>query len=283
MKSNSFNPRYLFFVLAMLLIGLALYYEDSQEREKEKLEIAKSEIEKVTSDFGVASTVWYQTAGEVRALYYQAYNIANLQLETKLSNYSGSKKPAIVLDIDETVLNNSPHSAKSIDSNSMYPAFWKEWINCSCAKALPGAVEFTKKAAKKGVEVFYITNRKEKYSAVTIKNMQNAGFPMADKKHILLRGKSGSNKESRRDSVRENYEILMFFGDNLADFDSCFFDKSELERNQLTDKHKELFGEKFFILPNPLYGDWEGALLDGEHFDSRSEKANALKKHLTEF
>jgi Predicted secreted acid phosphatase len=54
------------------------------------------------------AVVWYQTSAEVKALYVQGYNVARDNLATKLATQS-EKPKAIILDIDETVLDNSPY------------------------------------------------------------------------------------------------------------------------------------------------------------------------------
>lgn len=224
-----------------------------------QLEAPKKEA---NNDNLILATLYMQRASEYQALCFQAYNLAQLRLDEKLSSYNGEKKLTVVVDIDETVLDNSPFSARSIIENTDYPMYWDEWCNLAQAKAIPGAVEFLKYAESKGVETFYISNRKAHLTPATLKNLQEKGFPFADSTHLMLRT-SSSDKEERRNAVRENYDILLYFGDNLGDYKSDFADLSTQERNALTQEMRNQFGEEFIVLPNPTYGDWMSAMLKG--------------------
>ena len=208
------------------------------------------------------ATLFMQRSSEYQALCYQAYNWGQLRLDEKLNAYNGEKKLAVVVDIDETVLDNSPFSAKSIIENTDYPKYWDEWCEKAEAKSIPGAVEFLKYAESKGVETFYISNRKVHLIAPTLLNLQNNGFPFADSTHIMLRTTS-SDKEERRNKVREDFDVLLYFGDNLGDFMSVFDGKNTKDRNALTLEMKEKFGDQFIVLPNPTYGGWMDAMKTG--------------------
>lgn len=214
------------------------------------------------------ATLWYQRADEFRALCYQAYNLAQLRLDQELSAPHKAKRPAVVVDIDETVLDNSPFEARSIVNGTNYPVGWGEWVGESNADAVPGAVDFLTYAASKGVEVFYISNRKENEKGATIENLMKQRFPMADSAHLLL--KTGvSNKESRRQQVLKDYTIVLLVGDNLNDFTDVFEGTPAEMRRQLTDSLRIEFGRRFIVLPNPMYGDWEPALgIKGQMPDS---------------
>ena len=72
---------------------------------------------------------------------------------------------------------------------------------------------------------------------------------------MLLRTDS-SDKYERRKSIYDQ-NIIMFIGDNLGDFDSAFFDKSNEERWEVSNNLKEKFGDQFILIPNLIYGDWE--------------------------
>ena len=56
-------------------------------------------------------------------------------------NYQ-SLPPAIILDIDETVLDNSEHQVRSIRNGTSYPIGWKEWVSEEAAGALPGVKDY---------------------------------------------------------------------------------------------------------------------------------------------
>ncbi|MCD6179181.1 MAG: 5'-nucleotidase, lipoprotein e(P4) family [Bacteroidales bacterium] len=219
-------------------------------------------VEKQSNDKNeklLMATLYVQQAAEFKALNYQAYNIGKLRLDQILSKKQSDKKLAIVVDIDETVLDNSPFEAKSILEKTSYPMYWAEWCNLSRAESIAGAQEFLSYAAEKGVETFYISNRKIELYKGTLSNLINNGFPFADSTHVLLRTTT-SDKEPRRSIVKENYEIVLLFGDNLGDFSSIFDNKSTANRYAMVEEHKSEFGSKFIVLPNPMYGAWDAAM-----------------------
>jgi len=183
----------------------------------------KEESDQITAmDHKVMSVLWYQRSPEVKALYIQGFNIAKQSLVRHLPEYDKDVKKAVVVDIDETMLNNSPYEASEVFKGKGYaPDTWKEWTDLMKAKALPGAVEFSKFAKEHGVEVFYISNRKVNETETTLKNLQSEGFEFADEAHIILRD-SVSSKKARRAIVSENYAIVLLIGDNLNDFSEVF-------------------------------------------------------------
>jgi 5'-nucleotidase (lipoprotein e(P4) family) len=212
---------------------------------------------------------WFQRAGEVKALQYQAYNAAKVELK-KILRKKSRKPRAIIVDVDETVLDNSPYQAKNVLKNEHYPQGWKEWVNMAKAEAIPGSVEFLNYAAKRGVVTFYVTNRKAYALDATYKNLKLRGFPVK-KERILLRTKS-SSKEARRQKILKKYNVVMLAGDNLGDFAPEFDHKVYQKRNAQADKEKKMFGHRYIVLPNPMYGAWEGALDKGYWGKSAKEK-----------
>jgi 5'-nucleotidase (lipoprotein e(P4) family) len=229
----------------------------------------------------VMASVWMQTSAEYRALCYQAFNIAKMNLDLYLTQKKSGKKPAIIVDADETVIDNSAFQAGLIGKNYGYSSKrWEKWMNASQATAIPGALEFLIYVRSKNVEVFYITNRKITGYDGTEKNLKALGFPYVDKKHLLLRTDTG-DKQPRRDIVLKEYEVVLYMGDNLNDFKSQFGDKSVEQRLKITDSEKSNFGTKFIVLPNPTYGEWEGAIYDYEWGKTAEEKSKARKERLT--
>lgn len=206
--------------------------------------------------------LYHQTSAEYRALCYQAFNSAKSYLETLLPTKKAGEKWAIVTDADETVIDNSYMEAKLIKDGVEYSsAIWNEWVSLSAATAIPGAVEFTKWAASKGIEIFYVSNRKLSEIPATVKNLHNLGFPNADEQHAIFMDKE-STKEPRRVQISASHKIVLLMGDNLNDFSNVFEKRPIDERFAQTDKVKELWGKKFIVLPNPMYGEWESALFD---------------------
>lgn len=227
----------------------------------------------------VMGTLWIQRSAEVRALSYQAFNVAKLIFDLDLQKGASGKKKAVIVDIDDTVLDNSPYQAAMVDDNFGYPEGWGEWCNAAEAEALPGAVDFLKYVVSKGGDVFYISNRKVKYKEGTMKNLKALGFPQVTDDHVLLREKT-SNKEPRREIVRKEHRIVLLMGDNLNDFDNIFRKKSLGDRAAAVDQVKDQFGTKFIVLPNPMYGDWEGGVYKGNWKMSPAEKNKARKAAL---
>ncbi len=209
----------------------------------------------------IYSAVFQQRAAEYKALCQQSFNMATWQLDTALGQ-KHAKPLAIVSDIDETFLDNSPYAVTMSQKGQTYSeASWAEWTAKGNALPLMGSEAFYKYAASKGVEIFYITNRSAKDKAGTIANLKKYDFPFADDAHVVVREQS-SSKEPRRLKVSETHEIVLLLGDNLADFSAAFDKKTETERLQGVKDNAALFGKKFIVLPNSGYGDWESAIFD---------------------
>ena len=228
----------------------------------------------------VMATLWMQTSAEFRALCYQSFNLAKMNLDMFLAAYTGSKKVAVIVDADETVIDNSAYEAFLVGNDFGYSSkTWTPWMAAAQATAIPGALEFLNYAKEKGVEIFYVTNRKMVGYDGTAKNLKALGFPDVDKKHLLLRTGS-SDKQERRDIVAKDNEIAFLMGDNLNDFASVFAKKPVADRFGEVDKIKDTWGKKFIVLPNPTYGEWEGSVYKGNWGASAAEKDKMRKDHL---
>ncbi|MGN6533965.1 MAG: 5'-nucleotidase, lipoprotein e(P4) family, partial [Ginsengibacter sp.] len=152
------------------------------------------------------ATAYQQRAAEYKALCYQAFNLAHLKIEQ--FNRERSPKPkAIMTDIDETILNNSPYQAHQLLQGKDYDAsLWKEWTAKGEADTIPGALHFLQFASAAGIEIFYVTNREEDERDGTLKNLKKFNFPNADNEHLLLKGNT-SSKEARKNSIAETHSI----------------------------------------------------------------------------
>lgn len=227
----------------------------------------------------VFSALWQQNAGEFRALCYQAYNLAQMRIDENLK--TPSKKPfAIITDIDETFLDNSPYAVTEAEKGKDYDAkTWMNWTAKTEAKAYPGSVNLFKYAASKNVTVFYISNRDENDRIGTLKNLKDLGFPFADDAHLMLKSTT-SDKEARRLEVLKNYDVIIYMGDNLADFSKIFNKKPQTERNELVDQNSNEFGKRFIMLPNSGYGDWESALKGYNYQLTPAEKDQVILNNL---
>ena len=228
----------------------------------------------------VMATLWIQTSAEFRALCYQSFNLAKMNLDAFLASYSGSKKVAISVDVDETLIDNSVYEAFLIGNDFGYSSkTWGPWQAAGLATAYPGAIEFLNYAQLRGVEVFYITNIKMQYYDHAAKKLKSLGFPFIDEKHLLFRTDT-SDKQPRRDIVEKDYVIAVFLGDNLNDFLSVFRKKPVDVRSAEVDKIREEWGKRFIVFPNPMYGDWEGVVYKGNWGASPAEKDQMRKDHL---
>jgi 5'-nucleotidase (lipoprotein e(P4) family) len=217
--------------------------------------------------------LWYQKSGEMQALYYQGYNIAKYSLLEKLGKADNKKPKAVIMDIDETILDNSPVEAfQAINNVPFSTEVWNRWVETASAEPLPGALDFIKLAESKGVEVFYVTNRKSPGEFTpTILNLRNKGFPFADSTHLILKTNE-SSKKNRRDAIAGRYDILLFIGDNLADFDDVFDDRGTDQGFNAVIEKKNEFGSRFIILPNPMYGPWINAATNSQKEETKREK-----------
>lgn len=241
-------------------------------------------------DHLILATLWYQKSAEMRALYYQCFRNAETalaeNLETSVRKRPASespaladtvragykKHPAVVLDIDETLLDNSPFQGwQVVEKKAFNNDDWFRWVVLARAKPLPGAVEFTRYADSLGVEVFYVSNRTIQEMVPTIKNMTEWGFVNADSTHLLLK-ETTSSKVERRAMIEKNYEIILLVGDNLADLGSIYENRGADYGFGAVDADRKLFGTKYIVLPNPMYGNWLNDLLRSVPGSTEREK-----------
>ena len=233
----------------------------------------------ITNSGKVWSSLWQQRAAEYRALCFQAYNVARLRVDESLKN-PGPRPQAVITDIDETVLDNSPYDAMRAANNQDFDLKgWKTWTAKGIADTVPGAPAFFKYAASKGVTVFYITNRDEDERAATLKNLQLYNMPNADNAHLMLR-QTSSSKEVRRQNVLKTHNVVLLCGDNLPDFDVLYDNHPPEEtRAAVTNRLQKEFGGRYIIIPNPSYGDFEGAFFNNGKL-SLAQKDSVIRAKL---
>jgi len=156
---------------------------------------------------------------------------------------------------------------------------WYAWGEMRKAKAIPGAVDFLNYANSKGVRVFFVSNRDEVQKQATIDNLKNVGFVNVSAENVLLKTNE-SSKETRRQFILQKYRILFFMGDNLDDHSNVFERKSIADRFAEVDKSKDLFGKRYILLPNAMYGTWENAIYDYKFLpeaQKAEKRVNALE------
>ena len=226
-------------------------------------QVALKQKQQYQADTETMGLLWMRTSAEYRALVYQGYNVALNIVKMAVYDPSHQRKPlAIVLDADETVIDNTKLMGESIaNGNGRFDApWWRAAVHKGESRAMPGAVEFLNEVHKQGVEIFYVSNRYAPVNLdVTIQNFKELGFPSVDKDHVLLFEKD-SDKQPRFDMIAKKYAIVLFMGDNAGDFPIGTKGKTLAERNGIIDAHKEDFGTTFVVFPNPAYGSWVSAL-----------------------
>ncbi len=225
----------------------------------------------------VDAVIYQHYSAEVHRLFQQGYELARIRLDQALQR-TYPLPPAVVVDIDETVLDNSPYQVTNAVLGRTYtPEGWKAWTAKGAARALPGAVEFLQYAAAKGCAVFYISNREVDELAPTLRNLAALGFPMADEQHVLLMDGT-SDKTARRAVVQRTHTIVLQAGDQLTDFDQRLKDRGTTDGKPLVDALADTLRGHFIMLPNPMYGVWLDAIT-GRPLEQRAAgKAAALKK-----
>lgn len=231
---------------------------------------------------GLDALVWTQASAERDAVARQAYRAAASMIDAALADPTwtaspadqgddfADKPPAIILDIDETVLDNSTYQARNMRDGKSYDLpTWNAWCDEAAATEIPGAVWFTTLAAEKGVRVFFLSNRRASTEAPTRSNLAALGFPLTDELDtVILRGEKPewdtSDKTTRRQHITAGHRVIMLFGDNMGDF--VLEEKlSVAGRRAAYETHLDWWGERWFALPNPLYGTWESAVLGYDH------------------
>ncbi|MDC0402260.1 hypothetical protein OAM51_00335 [Gammaproteobacteria bacterium] len=232
------------------------------------------------------AVLYAQSSAEYEANNLQTFAGAKLALEKALVNKNwtaaieqkadfSKKQPAVILDIDETVLNNIPFQARAIIKGESYPNGWVEWMFEEASTSVAGVSEFLKYADSKGIKIFYVTNRIAIAEEATRNNLKKLGLPFdTDRDVLLMKNENGwtSDKVSRRELIAQDYRILLLIGDQLGDFISL--DEATVgmdSRKEIASKYEEMWGKKWFMITNPIYGRWEASIYNNEYPDTESE------------
>ena len=296
-KSSFFTSRPSIFIAVLLAAPLPLVFaKPAASPEVPVANLAPSPSEKIVSQESLTATAWVQSAAEAKIAARQAYFLATRQLDAALRSPKWSAAieqkprfeklpPAVILDLDETVLDNSPYQARLVRDNALYSSQgWTRWVAQADASAIPGASAFLEFASKKGVQIFYVSNRNTGEEAATRENLRRLGLPVqGPDDHVLMSGERPewtSDKTTRRTFVAQKHRILLLVGDDLNDFVTAK-PRTRPERLDLMERYAQFWGQRWIMLSNPLYGSWEGALFDYRSDLSREEmlqrKYNALQ------
>lgn len=248
------------------------------------------------------AVAWVQTSTEYRLLATQAYRAGAAALDRALrtptwdalvpgerANPAAGLPPAVIVDIDETVLDNSPYQARLVRDGASYDEVtWDAWVREENAAAVPGALEFAKAAAARGVTIYYVSNRAVHLEEATLRNLRALGFPLERADQFLGLGfvvdgceSEGSEKGCRRQYVGRTHRVLMQFGDQIGDFVTIVANTRE-GRDAAMAPHDAWIGERWFLLPNPTYGSWEPALFDNA-WSLPADERRARKRQALDF
>lgn len=220
--------------------------------------------------------LWIQNSAEYQALSAMTYQRATEALDNALHdrNWTAAMEqtgafqnlpPAVILDLDETVLDNSPFEGRLIkDRTPFNRSKWDQWVAEANAQALPGAVQFIIEAQKRDITILFVTNRRAEHEISTRLNLEKLGIILrTDIDAILSEGEALHNwpadKSSRRQYLTDRYRILLLIGDDLGDFVSGAMD-TPTNRIRIAQQHMSRWGRSWFLIPNPIYGSWEASL-----------------------
>jgi acid phosphatase len=247
--------------------------------------------QEVPPNDGLLATLWMQRSVEYKANALTVFALAKIRLDQALADKSwtaapGEQKgdfanlpPAVILDVDETVLDNSLYQAWMVKNNQTFSTkTWNEFCAAQVSLGIPGAVDFTKYADSKGVKVFYISNRDATTEKDTRANMEKLGFPMGGNVDTFLMQNEqkewGSAKSSRRAVVTKDYRVLLNMGDNFGDFDDRYR-SSEADRVKAFESDMAYWGKQWLMLPNPTYGSFDSATYGHDFKKPQTEQRKA--------
>jgi 5'-nucleotidase (lipoprotein e(P4) family) len=239
------------------------------------------------------AVLWMQRSVEYKATTLTAFALARIRLDQALAdpNWTAAPKeqigayqslpPAVVLDADESILDNSGYQAWMVLKGTTFdPKTWNAYVNTVTTLAIPGALEFARYADAKGVKVFYITNRTAEEEPATRKNLEKLGFPMGGTVDTMLMTRKqpdwGSAKGTRRAFIAKTYRILLNIGDNFGDFVDEYRG-TEAERLKVMEQHNDRWGREWIMIANPSYGSFESAPFNHDFKLSETEKRKAKR------
>lgn len=237
------------------------------------------------------ANLWIQRAVEYKANALTVYALARIRLDEALSDRNWTAAPgeqtgdfqnlppAVVLDVDETLLDNSKYQVWLMRADQSFSTkSWNQFCAAQISAAIPGAVEFTKYADAKGVKVFYVTNRGAETEKDTRENMAKLGFPMGGNVDtFLMQGEKPEwtgAKSARRAVIAKDYRILLNIGDNLGDFDDRYR-SSESDRVKVFEAAMPYWGKQWLMLANPTYGSFDTSPYGHDFKKPRDEQRKA--------
>lgn len=248
--------------------------------------------------------LWVQTSAEYHVLAAATYRdawqrVQNLLDQAKAGKalpsamieqpgQNSNKLPlAVIVDIDETVFDNSPMSGKLVTQRMGYATnVWDDWVALEQADFIVGAEQFITNARGAGLEVFFVTNRTEVEEAHTIDDLK----PLVVTDEQILASKEigtgetvpwESEKGPRRAYLARTHWVIAMVGDDLADFVPGIRKMKPADRVTEAMKHIDRLNSQWFLLPNPLYGSWETVLYNLADPDDKqlTDKISKVKSY----
>jgi len=250
----------------------------------------------VPQNDGLIATLWDQTSVEFKGVTIGEYALGQMRLDQALADKTwtaaeeqtgdfSSLPPAIIFDVDDTLVNTSAYQAWTVVNGTSYSGkTWGPYVAAEKDVAIPGAVEMAKYADSKGVKVFYVTNRTADQEAPTKEEMTKMGFPDGGSVDTYLMSKEqpdwGSAKGTRRAFIAKNYRILLLFGDNMGDFTDKF-NGSVADRDKVYVADMAHWGHDWIVIPNPTYGSFQSAPFLSDYSKSADEQRKEEEQVLT--
>lgn len=228
--------------------------------------IAKStcEIDNPPSSNLYMATKWYRDSSEQRAIYIQTFRLATQEIQQQVTEQKLKPKTwGVVMDIDETILDNSNYQVSLVQNCSNFnPTTWDKFVKTEVSTPTPGAVAFTNKIHSLGGIVNLVSGRTENLRAATESNLNKYKFAY-DQVILAKPGENGMEKLKLFNSIttgnppskiKSKQNIIAYFGDNIQDFPNM--EQKTMIRQDINSDAYDKFGVKYFILPNPMYGTW---------------------------
>jgi len=200
---------------------------------------------------------WVRSSAEHRAVFVQVYRDAAEHVrEVEVGLPDG--RWGVILDADETVLDNSTYQRRLADRGESFSNdTWNAWVREEAATAQPGAPGFIELVRSLGGRVAIVTNRDEEVCDATRRNLAALSIAV----DVVLcqqpgeRGKGGRFRAVQEGTAAAGIpplEVVAWLGDNIQDFPGLSQDVRDAPESAL-----DLFGLRYFLLPNPMYGSWE--------------------------
>lgn len=219
---------------------------------------------------------WQTTSKEYQYLTTKTYSQAQDALANKALPEG---RWTVVLDVDETVLDNSQYQVELDKSGQRYtPTSWAKWVEREAAPLVPGVKPFLEDVLRLGGTLSLVTNRDQSLDRHTWQNLLALGLPLTDANTCLIGRVDAdkaaidhatlfNDKDLRRHQITQGTascyspsgtrktdfpasKIIMQIGDNIEDFSGVTQEEADI--GQLL----ELHADEYFLLPNPMYGSW---------------------------